>query len=75
MQVQCPAPPCQLSLQGLDLLPKGVVLFLQGFVLLEEKQVAGTDVSIRILSGVLTALGYECPERISWLLYPTPYPY
>lgn len=34
MQMQCPAPSCQLRLQGLDLLPKGVVLFLQGFVLL-----------------------------------------
>lgn len=50
MQVQCPAPPCQLSLQGLDLLPKGVVLFLQGFVLLVQ--------SVR-LTGVLlpAALG------------------
>lgn len=41
MQMQRPAPHCQLRLQGLDLLAKGIVLFLQGFVLLEEKQEQG----------------------------------
>lgn len=29
MHVQGPTPPCQLGLKGLDLLPKGVVVFLQ----------------------------------------------
>lgn len=41
MQMQCPAPPCQLSLQGLDLLPKGVVVFLQGLVLLWQGEMSG----------------------------------
>lgn len=36
MQVQCPSPPCQLSLQGLDLLLQGAVLFLQGLMLLVQ---------------------------------------
>lgn len=35
MHVQGPTPPQQLSLQGLDLLPQGVVVFLQRLVLLE----------------------------------------
>lgn len=34
MRVQSPAPPRQLGLQGLDLLPQHVVVFLQGLVLL-----------------------------------------
>lgn len=60
MQMQCPAPPCQLSLQGLDLLPKGVVVFLQGLVLLREKQVAGRDVRTGTLSWGLAL----CPLRV-----------
>lgn len=47
VQMQCLTPLCQLGLQGLDLLPQGVVVFLQGLVLLRGKQVAGRNVSIR----------------------------
>lgn len=36
MHVQGPTPPQQLSLQGLDLLPQGVVVFLQRLVLLVQ---------------------------------------
>lgn len=46
MRMQGPAPPHQFGLQGLDLLPQHVVVFLQGLVLLgTEADGWGRDVS------------------------------
>lgn len=49
MHVQGPAPPRQLGLQGLDLLPQGEVVFFQRLVLLQTSRWAGrgTSASVR----------------------------
>lgn len=72
MQKQHLAPPCQLSLQGLDLLPQDMVLFLQGLVLLVQSiclvcvllpAALGSQPVLLLLLQLLLRLLRVCPSQ------------